>query len=141
MNESAGVHVAAQVAKLMNEKRIHVFDTRILILGLTFKEHCADLRKTRIVEIVNELNEYHFNVDVFDPWVNKEEAKGKFGLDLIDEPPIDNYDVVKFAVAHDQFKNKGIETKKSYGKAIHLLYDIKYLFQPIWLMDDCIDGI
>ena len=126
-NDNMGIYVADMVAKLMTQKRIHVVDSKILIMGLTFKENCPDLRNTRVVDLISEFNSFNSQVDVYDPWVDKEEAQEVYGILPIEEPQQDTYDAVILAVAHDQFKELGADKLHSYGKEQHILYDIKYL--------------
>jgi len=127
LNDNMGNYVADQVAKLMTKKRIHVVDSRILIMGLTFKENCPDLRNTRVVDLIAEFESFNCHVDVYDPWVDKQEAEEEYGITPIEEPQTDAYDTIILAVAHDQFKALGAEKMHSYGKEQHILYDIKYL--------------
>ncbi len=128
INDGMGSHVADQVIKLMTHKKIHVVGSRILILGLTFKENCPDLRNTRVVDIIEELSGYHAQVDIYDPWVNSEEAQEEYQIDVISEPLAQQYDAVILAVAHDQFKQMGIEQLRSFCKSEHVIYDVKNLF-------------
>ncbi len=135
LNDGMGGYVAEQVIKLMIRNRMQVVDAKFLIMGLTFKENCPDLRNTRVVDIIEELAGYHVSVDVYDPWVDKNEAKHEYGLELVDEPGIAAYDAIILAVAHDRFKDLGIEKIRSYGREKHVLYDIKYTFSA-----DEVDG-
>ena len=127
LNDNMGNYVADQVAKLMTKKRIHVVDSKILIMGLTFKENCPDLRNTRVVDLIAEFESFNCHVDVYDPWVDKQDAEEEYGIILIEAPQTDAYDAVILAVAHDEFKVLGAEQMHSYGKEQHVLYDIKYL--------------
>ena len=127
LNDSMGSYVADQVSKLMTKKRIHVVGANVLIMGLTFKENCPDLRNTRIVDLVEEFEGFNCNIDVFDPWVDKDEAEHEYGIKPIDQPVIGKYDAILLAVAHDEFKELSLEQIKSFGKDNHVLYDIKYL--------------
>jgi UDP-N-acetyl-D-glucosamine/UDP-N-acetyl-D-galactosamine dehydrogenase len=136
INDNMGHFVVSEVVKLMARKKLNIVDAKILMLGLTFKENCPDLRNTRVVEMIDELtNTYNAIVDVFDPWVNKQEAQAVYNLNLIDQPTTGHYDAMIVAVSHDQFKELGIEGVKSLGKEKHVLYDIKYLFPS-----DGVDG-
>ncbi|MEY8212492.1 MAG: Vi polysaccharide biosynthesis UDP-N-acetylglucosamine C-6 dehydrogenase TviB [Gammaproteobacteria bacterium] len=129
INDNMGHFVVSEVVKLMAKKKINIVDSRILILGLTFKENCADLRNTRVIEMINELSDtYNAHVDVLDPWVLKSEARAAYNLSLIEEPTVKTYDAIIVAVSHDQFKALGLEGVKAYAKENHVLYDIKYLF-------------
>ena len=127
LNDDMGLYVADQVSKLMTKKRIHIVDANVLILGLTFKENCPDLRNTQVVDLAKEFEKYKCNVDVYDPWVDKDEALHEFSINLIDEPIKAKYDAILLAVAHDEFKRLSLDEIKSFGKDIHVLYDIKYL--------------
>lgn len=127
LNDSMGEYVVAQIVKLMVSRKIHVNDANILILGLTFKENCPDLRNTRVVDIVKEFSEYGANVDVYDPWVDKEEALHEYGFRPIDKPEQGKYDAIILAVKHEQFMALGSEGIRSLGRDKHILYDIKYV--------------
>ena len=127
LNDNMGSYVADQVSKLMTKKRIHVVDANILIMGLTFKENCPDLRNTRVVDLVEEFEGFNCNVDVYDPWVSKDEAVHEYNIKPIDSPEQDKYDAILLAVAHDEFKALSVEQIKEFGKDNHVLYDIKYL--------------
>ena len=127
LNDNMGPYVVDQVSKLMIKKRIHVVDANVLIMGLTFKENCPDLRNTRVVDLVEEFEGFDCNVDVYDPWVDKDEAAHEYGIKPIDQPVIGKYDAILLAVAHDEFKELSLEQIKTFGKDSHVLYDIKYL--------------
>ncbi|MDC3391595.1 Vi polysaccharide biosynthesis UDP-N-acetylglucosamine C-6 dehydrogenase TviB [Candidatus Thioglobus sp.] len=130
LNDNMGVYVASQVSQLMTKKNIHIIDSNILIMGLTFKENCPDIRNTRVVDLINEFVNFHCNVDVYDPWINKEEAYREYGIQAIDTPINGKYDAIVIAVAHDEFKLLTLEQIKSFGRDLHVLYDIKYLLKP-----------
>jgi UDP-N-acetyl-D-glucosamine/UDP-N-acetyl-D-galactosamine dehydrogenase len=127
LNDSMGAYVADQVSKLMTKKRIHVVDADVLIMGLTFKENCPDLRNTRVVDLVEEFETFNCNVDVYDPWVDKNEAVHEYGIKPIDQPVKGKYDAILLAVAHNEFKELSSRQIKAFGKDNHVLYDIKYL--------------
>jgi UDP-N-acetyl-D-galactosamine dehydrogenase len=129
LNDSMGSYVADQVSKLMTKKRIHVVDANVLIMGLTFKENCPDIRNTRIVDVVEEFKGFNCNVDVYDPWVDKDEAVHEYGIKPIDQPVEGKYDAILLAVAHDEFKQLSLAQIKAFGKDNHVLYDIKYLLK------------
>ena len=129
LNDSMGSYVADQVSKLMTKKRIHVVDANILIMGLTFKENCPDLRNTRVVDLVQEFTNYNCNVDIYDPWVDKQEAEQEYNLQPIESPENNQYDAILLAVAHNEFKELSLEQIKAYGKENHVLYDVKYLLK------------
>src|SRR5690554_6380914 len=111
----------------MINKRIHVQGSRILIMGLTFKENCPDLRNTRVVDIDKKLKECGIQVDVFDPWVNPQEAQHEYGITPVTEPAQAADDGIVLAVSHNQFKDMGAEKIRALGKTEHILYDLKYL--------------
>ena len=123
INDAMGFHVANRVIRLMLSKRIHIIDSRVLILGMTFKENCPDTRNSRVRDIVSTLQSYHAQVDVYDPWVDAGESEL-----LIADPEADHYDAVIIAVAHEQFIAMGIETLKAFGKSNSVIFDVKHLF-------------
>lgn len=127
LNDSMGEYVVSQLVKAMVKKRIHVDGARVLIMGLTFKENCPDLRNTRVIDIISELADYNIVVDVFDPWAAAEEAEHEYGIKLLSAPAPDSYDAIVLAVAHSQFADMGSRHIRSLGKANHVLYDLKYL--------------
>ncbi len=129
LNDNMGEHIVKQLEDSMNHKNIKIDGSKILIMGLAFKENCPDIRNTRVIDILKRLEEKNVTVDVYDPWVNSEEAKDEYGIEIIESPNIKMYDGIIIAVAHNQFKEKGIESIRSFGKENHVLYDIKYLFK------------
>jgi len=126
LNDSMGRYVVSQLVKALSHRRIHANGARILVMGLTFKENCPDLRNTRVVDIVNELKEFDCSVDVYDPWADAEEARHEYGLELTKAPQHGAYDGMIIAVAHDQFREMGKDIRK-FGKSEHVLYDLKYV--------------
>ena len=137
LNDDMGRYIASKIVKLMLKKRIHVADANILILGLTFKENCPDLRNTRVTDIIDELTSYGANIEVHDPWANPEEAKQLYGVTMIENLPINHYDAVVLAVAHQEFKqfSKGDFTRMCRGLAV--IYDVKHVL-PDGLADGCL---
>ena len=127
LNDGMGAYVASQLVKAMIKRRIHVDSARILILGLTFKENCPDLRNTRVVDIVRELADYRVTVDIYDPWADNAEAEHEYGLCLVDAPSPESYDGIIVAVAHHQFREMGSSAIRALGKSEHVLYDLKYV--------------
>jgi len=127
LNDGMGAYVASQLVKAMLKKRIHVEGARMLVMGLTFKENCPDLRNTRIVDIIAELKDYGAVVDVYDPWVDKTEAQTEYGITPIEEPEPSAYDAIVVAVAHRQFADMGAEQIRALAKPEHVLYDLKYI--------------
>ena len=127
LNDSMGSYIVGEVIKLMLKKRLHIAEAKILIMGLTFKENCPDIRNTRVIDIINEFNSYGAQVDVFDPWVDPEETQHEYGITPINSPAENTYDAILLAVKHDQFTKMGAEAIRELGKDQHVLYDIKYL--------------
>ena len=127
LNDRMGEYVATQLIKEMVKQRIQVVGARILILGLSFKENCPDIRNTKIIDLVEALKEYDLNLDIYDPWVAAEDAIREYGLAPIQKLENNHYDAIVIAVAHDQFKHMAISDFKSLGKTQHVLYDLKYI--------------
>ena len=127
LNDSMSKYVANEIINLMTKKRIQVVDSNILVMGLTFKEDCPDIRNTRVVDVVQELSGFHCNIDVYDPWIDKEESIRECGITPVEQPEPGKYDAVIIAVAHHQFKSMGITAIRALGKKNHVLYDIKYI--------------
>ena len=135
INDNMSLYVASRIIKRMLKSEIQPHGARALVLGLTFKENCPDLRNTKVVDIVSELSSYGVKVDVHDPWVDADEAKEEYGLDLVADPKQGAYDVVVIAVAHDRFRELGEKGIKAFGKDNSIVYDIKYLL-PADAVDD-----
>ena len=129
LNDSMGAYVVSQLVKAMMKRQIQVDGARILVMGLTFKENCPDLRNTRVVDIVTELKEYNCQVDVYDPWISATEAEHEYGITPINTLPSGEgcYDGIIIAVAHHQFKEMGAKAIRALGKKSHVLYDLKYI--------------
>ena len=128
INDGMGAYVVSQLVKAMVKKRIQVEGARVLVMGLAFKEGCPDLRNTRVVDILDELNEYHIQTDVYDPWVSAEKAQHEYQVTPISEPLKNHYDAIILAVAHQQFQERGSLAVRKFGKPVHVLYDLKYVF-------------
>jgi UDP-N-acetyl-D-glucosamine/UDP-N-acetyl-D-galactosamine dehydrogenase len=128
INDNMGVYIAQSVVKLLTQRRIHVVGSKILIMGLTFKENCPDIRNTRVVDLIEEFSSYHATVDVYDPWINPEEAKLEYDIRPVETLPQGYYDAIIIAVGHDQFRTMGIENIRRLGKPSHVLFDVKYMF-------------
>jgi UDP-N-acetyl-D-galactosamine dehydrogenase len=135
LNDSMGAYVAQQVIKLMTNRGCLCKETRVLVLGLSFKENCPDLRNTRVVDIVTQLKDYGIICDVHDPWVNPAEALHEYGIEVLAEPPERTYDAVILAVAHREFQALGAARLRALGKPGAVLYDVKQL-----LPKDQVDG-
>ena len=127
INDNMSLYVASRIIKLMLVKGQQPKDSRVLVMGLAFKENCPDVRNTKVVDIVHELITYGASVDVYDPWVDAEEAQAEYGIELTENPPQGAYDVVVLAVAHRQFTDMGEKGIKAYGKPQSVVFDIKYL--------------
>ncbi|WP_279391968.1 Vi polysaccharide biosynthesis UDP-N-acetylglucosamine C-6 dehydrogenase TviB [Vibrio splendidus] len=126
LNDGMGKYVVSELVKKMLKQRIHVEGANVLVMGLTFKENCPDLRNTKVVDIVAELKEYNINVDVVDPWCSNEEAQHEYGLSLT-QPKPNYYDAIIMAVGHNEFKQMGATEIHALGKDSHVLYDLKYV--------------
>ncbi len=127
LNDSMGGYVVSQLVKTMTKRRIHVQGAKVLIMGLTFKENCPDLRNTRVVDIVQELGEYSVDVEVYDPWVEPEEAIAEYGITPVKTPSKGEYDGIILAVGHREFLHMGVDAIRALGKPQHVLYDLKYV--------------
>ena len=127
LNDSMGSYVVAQLVKAMTKRRIQVDGAKVLVMGLAFKENCPDLRNTRVVDIVAELEDYNCDVDVYDPWTSIAEAQHEYDLTPVSRPQVGSYDAIVLAVAHHQFKELGAAGIRKLGKPNHVLYDLKYV--------------
>jgi UDP-N-acetyl-D-galactosamine dehydrogenase len=129
INESMGRHVAAAVIRELIRRKSNVADARILILGLTFKENCPDLRNTRVVELAEQFRDYGAQVDIHDSWADPATTRHEYGLELLPRlPERDNYDAIVLAVAHDEYRDLGIDAVRRLGRDGAVVYDIKGLF-------------
>jgi UDP-N-acetyl-D-galactosamine dehydrogenase len=135
INDNMSIYVASRIVKLMLKRGMQPLSSRILVLGLTFKENCPDVRNTKVVDVIRELQTYGSSVDVYDPWVDSDEVQHEYGITPCADPPSGAYDVVLIAVAHNQFHILGHKGIRAFGKAESLLYDIKYLL-PADASDD-----
>ena len=127
INDNMSLYVASRIIKLMLGKGQQPQNSRVLMMGLAFKENCPDVRNTKVIDIINELASYGATVDVFDPWVDAAQAQEEHGISLTEEPAQGAYDVVVVAVAHEQFRQMGEQGIKVYGKPECVFFDIKYL--------------
>jgi len=125
INDGMGAYVAGQLVKAMLKRRIQVNGARALVLGLTFKENCPDLRNTRVIDVISELRDYGMTVDVHDPWADPAEARHEYGLDLVAAPPPGAYDAVVLAVAHDAYRDAGPQALRGFGGVV---FDLKSVF-------------
>ena len=128
INDNMGSYIAQRVIKAMTELRILVAGAKILLMGLAFKENCPDLRNSKVVDIVRELQSFDADVAVYDPWVDAQSARLEYGISPVRTPKKHGYDAVVIAVAHSLFRDMGIRKIRSLGKETHLLFDVKYLF-------------
>ncbi len=135
INDSMGRYVVSAVIKLMIKRDIPVANSRVLILGLTFKENCPDIRNTRVIDMVEELQSYGASVDLYDPWVDAAEAKAELGVEMIEKLTHESYDAIILAVPHDQFREMGAEQLRRLGKTKSVFYDIKHI-----LPSEIVDG-
>jgi UDP-N-acetyl-D-glucosamine/UDP-N-acetyl-D-galactosamine dehydrogenase len=128
LNDGMGTYVAGQLVREMLKRSIQVRGARVLIMGLTFKENCPDLRNSRVVDVISELQEYGLDVDIYDPWVDRNETLLERRLSLIEAPQEGVYDGIIIAVAHKAFQEMGITLIRSWARELHVIYDLKYLF-------------
>lgn len=128
INDGMGAYVAESVVKQMTRNKVHTVDSRILILGFTFKENCPDVRNTRVIDIYQELISYHAKVDIYDPWVDAQEAKEEYNLDITHQLDNNTYHAIIIAVAHQKFIDMGIVRIRELGTRDHILYDVKHIF-------------
>jgi len=129
INDGMGQYIADRVVRLMLKAKLGVADGRVLVLGLTFKENCPDLRNSRVVDVIKGLQEYHAQVDVYDPWVEQAEAQAEYGLNVLKSLPKEaNYDAVVLAVAHHQFQSLGAASLRALCKKGGIFYDVKGAF-------------
>ena len=128
VNNDMGSYIAIEVSKLMTKKRINLVDANVLIMGLAFKENSPDIRNSGVARLVTTLESFNCTVHVYDPLIDKAEAKKEFNIDLLSKPDVSKYDAIILAVAHDEFKALSLKEIKSYGTPNHVLYDVKYLF-------------
>lgn len=125
INDNMGSYVVSRVVKLMLQKQLHIKGANILILGLTFKENCPDIRNTKVVDVIHELESYGVELTIYDPWVDKNEAEAEYGITLVNEPEPDKYDAVILCVAHNEFESRGISWINSLRKKASILFDVK----------------
>jgi UDP-N-acetyl-D-galactosamine dehydrogenase len=128
INDGMASYISASFVKHLIKRSIKVDKARVLIMGLTFKENCPDLRNTKVVDIINELKEYGMEIDVVDPCCSKDQANEVYGIEVKDQPEHNAYDGIIFTVAHDSFRDLSLTDVQAWGKPKHLIYDIKYIF-------------
>jgi UDP-N-acetyl-D-galactosamine dehydrogenase len=125
INDRMGGYIADRLVKLMTRASINMVGARVLILGLSFKENCPDIRNTKVVDVIRALEDYNASVDVYDPWVSPDEAMEEYAIKLVEQPERDTYDAIVLAVAHREFKAMGAEQIRSLGKQRYVLFDVK----------------
>ena len=125
INDSMGAYIVSSVVKLIQKKKIHASGANVLVLGLAFKENCPDIRNSKVVDVINELHDYHANVDVYDPWVNPDAAKAEYNIDLIADPKSKKYDAIILAVAQKEFVAWSAQEIKVLCKPESVIYDVK----------------
>ncbi len=135
INDGMGPYVAQRVIKMMIQRRVHVANSNVLVMGLTFKENCPDLRNTKVVDVIRELHDYHAHVDVYDPWISAKEAEHEYGITPVSKLEAGKYDAIILAVGHRQFHEMGVEKIRALGKPHAVLFDVKYIL-PV----DQVDG-
>jgi len=135
INDNMSIYVASRIIKLMLKRGLQPLSSRVLVLGLTFKENCPDVRNTKVVDVIKELTSYGATIDVHDPWVDPAEVQHEYGISVTPNPQNGAYDVVLIAVAHHQFRELGQKGIRAFGKDGSLIYDIKYLL-PQGVSDD-----
>jgi UDP-N-acetyl-D-galactosamine dehydrogenase len=128
INDGMGAYVAGQLVKAMLKRRIQVNGARTLILGLTFKENCPDLRNTRVIDVVTELRDYGVDVDVHDPFADPEQARTEYGIELLTAPELGAYDSIILAVGHDFYRKSELSQLRAYGIPDHVFFDLKSIF-------------
>ena len=127
INDGMGRFVASELVKAMLGRCIQVNGAHVLVMGLTFKENCPDLRNTRVIDVIRELQDYNVTVDVYDPWINPDEAYREYGIQPIEKPQVASYDGIVLAVAHNEFKAMPCSEIRQLGRDPHVLYDLKYV--------------
>ncbi|WP_440054174.1 Vi polysaccharide biosynthesis UDP-N-acetylglucosamine C-6 dehydrogenase TviB [Pseudoalteromonas sp. T1lg65] len=130
INDGMGEYVATQLVKKLSSRKIHIDEAKVLVLGFTFKGDCPDVRNTKIIDVVRELNDFNMSVDVYDGWASSDEVEKEYGISLIEQIQLGQYDGIVLAVDHSEFKEWGVEKIRAYGKAEHVLYDVKHVLNP-----------
>lgn len=129
INDGMGAYVASALVRSMIKKNIEVAKARVLIMGLTFKENCPDLRNTRVVDVISELNDYGISLDIYDPWVDPAEALHEYEINLRSSIKDGEYDAILLAVPHREFVELGYHAIRRYGKMHHVFFDMKSVFE------------
>jgi UDP-N-acetyl-D-galactosamine dehydrogenase len=127
LNDNMSLYVAGEVVRLMNKKKILIDGSRVLVLGMTFKENCPDIRNSKVADVVRELGKSGALVDVYDPWASAAETRHEYGFRLRSTLRPGRYDAVVLAVAHNEFKTMGIRGIRALCRPRHVVYDIKHV--------------
>lgn len=135
INDRMGAYIVGVIIKMMIKRGHAIANSKVLMLGLTFKENCNDLRNTKVADMVTEFEGFGIQVDVYDPWADPEQAKHEYGIDLINTPKDNYYDAIVLAVAHREFQQLGAERIRKFGTDNSILYDVKHV-----LPKDAVDG-
>ncbi len=128
INDNMSLYVASEVNRLMSDKRILIKGSRVLVLGITFKENCPDIRNSKVADVVRELEKFGAKVDVHDPWASPAETRHEYGIEIVAQPRKARYDAVVLAVSHEEFRQLGIRGVRALCKSRHVVYDIKHVF-------------
>ena len=123
-----GLYIASQLVKHMTNQSIALEHAKVLVMGITFKENCPDMRNTKVIDVIHELSQFGCTIDCYDPWVNLENVKQAFKINQVEYPEQHKYDAIILAVSHDEFIKLGSKKIREFGKENHILYDLKYLF-------------
>ena len=129
LNDNMAAYVTSEILKLMANKRLRIKDSRVLVMGLAFKENCPDLRNSKVIDVIRELRDYNAQVDVYDPWIDRKEALHEYGVKPLAALGKTRYDAVIMAVGHKQFKDMGVKAVRKLLKPAGVLYDIKHIFR------------
>jgi UDP-N-acetyl-D-galactosamine dehydrogenase len=131
LNDNMAIYVAQEVVRLMTQRRIHVNGARVLVLGITFKENCPDIRNSKVIDVVRELEKYGAKVDIHDPWADGTQCKHEYGMRPSKDALTNRgaYDAIVLAVAHREFREIGAPGIRKLGKKNHVMYDIKHVFR------------
>jgi UDP-N-acetyl-D-galactosamine dehydrogenase len=129
INDNMGIYVAGEIVRLLTQKRLPVKGARVLVMGLTFKENCPDLRNSKVADVIRELERYGARIDVYDPWVKGSAARHEYGVNLVETPRARSYEAIVLAVPHRVFRDMGLKHIRRFAKSKHVIYDVKYIFK------------
>lgn len=128
INDEMGYYIANNLIAAMKQKGIQIKNSRVLIMGFTFKENCPDIRNSKVIDVINQLSKHQCIIDVYDPWIKKEDITKGHNLNYVSIPKEGIYDSIVLAVGHNDFKSMGVKKIRSFGKPKNLIYDLKFLF-------------